>query len=182
VAALRKAANAHFVALPETSGFTPRYLGHSARSQLAQLASMTRKDTGNRMVAAALESIRTAGFALHPYDYPRLEDILARNAKRIAWLPGLCPHARPVSTHDGRCLAKGRCQCPGIGSGHRRCPATACTIEQLVFNTGVDCGAKRPDEITTGTVKPCASRLLIFCANTHPCKYRLPLQRREVRY
>jgi hypothetical protein len=96
-----------FVALPETSGFAPRYLGHFARSQLARLASMTRKDAGNRMVAAALESIRTAGYALHPYDYARLEDILARNAERIDtgarnWLRTIRPEKElPDALYDG---------------------------------------------------------------------------------
>jgi Family of unknown function (DUF5691) len=96
-----------FAALTETVAVTPRYLGNSARTQLARLASMTRKDAGNRMISAALDSVRAAGFTLHPYDYARLEDSLARNAERIDlgarnWLRTIRPEKElPEALYDG---------------------------------------------------------------------------------
>ncbi len=96
-----------FASVPAAADTHLRYPDIACRGQLARLATMTKKDASSRLLPAALDAIRAAGLALHPFDYARLEDIIARHAERVdsgarAWLQTVRPEKElPEALYDG---------------------------------------------------------------------------------
>lgn len=59
----------------------PRYASGQSRTEFARLIALHRKDSAGSMVVMALKSLQRAGFAVHPFDYARMEQMLERNAE-----------------------------------------------------------------------------------------------------
>ncbi len=95
-----------FLPPTETQHASLRLLPDASRRQLARLLAMKKKESGDCITLAALLAVRGAGFELHPFDFARMEDALARHADILGaaprhWLQAVRPEkALPEAAYD----------------------------------------------------------------------------------